>query len=570
MRKLSIVTLLLAALALGWAPAAGAQDGPTLAVQQFAPNPGGGRNYMHVDGTATLKHLEPSVSVVANHAYRPLVLVDERTGDERDLLRHQAQLDLIGGIGLTDRAQLGLALPVTFFQTDRPLGEDADALSTQAVGDLRVVPKVNLLNGETGLQLAVMGVLSLPTGDGSALQGNEGLTFEPRAVAELWFTDRLRAGLNAGYVMRRQNEYRVLPQGNELTYGAGVAWELLPDSLTLVGETYGRAAADPDSTLDLDTLPLEATIGTRWIPAEGHALSIGTGPGLTSGYGTPTWRTYLAYSLTVAGVGGGGDGDRDGDGVADRWDRCPDVPEDRDGFEDDNGCPDPDNDRDGVPDTEDGCPLHPEDVDGFQDADGCPEYDNDGDRIADGYDRCPLHAEDADGFQDEDGCPDPDNDRDRILDAADACPNRPETYNGVEDEDGCPDEGRVKVTGDKVLILDKVHFDLDKASIKPVSFELLDQVAATLRGNPELRRVRVEGHTDSQGQEDYNDSLSEARAQAVRDHLVRAGVEHGRLEARGYGESRPVETNDTKEGRAKNRRVEFTILEFAGVKKDQP
>jgi hypothetical protein len=131
--------------------------------------------------------------------------------------------------------------------------------------------------------------------------------------------------------------------------------------------------------------------------------------------------------------------DRDGDGITDANDRCPDEPEDRDGFQDADGCPDPDNDQDGIVDVTDKCPNEPEDRDGFQDADGCPDPDNDQDGTADVTDKCPNEPEDRDGFQDADGCPDPDNDQDGIPDAADKCPNEPETKNGFQDDDGCPD-----------------------------------------------------------------------------------------------------------------------------------
>ncbi len=126
--------------------------------------------------------------------------------------------------------------------------------------------------------------------------------------------------------------------------------------------------------------------------------------------------------------------DRDGDGVGDEVDVCPDET-----ALTTSGCAD--RDGDGVKDSADMCPSDPEDKDGFQDADGCPDPDNDADGIVDAADRCPNDPEDKDGFQDDDGCPDPDNDSDRIRDAVDKCPNEPETYNGYEDDDGCPDRG---------------------------------------------------------------------------------------------------------------------------------
>ena len=138
--------------------------------------------------------------------------------------------------------------------------------------------------------------------------------------------------------------------------------------------------------------------------------------------------------------------DQDKDGINDRYDKCPTEPEDFDGFQDDDGCPDLDNDLDKIPDKKDKCPNDPEDYDSFQDDDGCPDPDNDKDGIADVDDKCPgtdqdalSTKEDLDGFQDNDGCPDLDNDKDGIPDQLDKCPNQPETKNGIDDSDGCPD-----------------------------------------------------------------------------------------------------------------------------------
>jgi len=169
----------------------------------------------------------------------------------------------------------------------------------------------------------------------------------------------------------------------------------------------------------------------------------------------PEWTisTQLAFYLYLVKK------DRDGDGIYDNNDMCPDDPEDMDGFQDTDGCPDLDNDGDGIPDLKDRCPNKAEDVDGFQDTDGCPDLDNDNDGIPDVKDKCPGDdknyldsREDMDGFQDNDGCPDLDNDNDGIPDAVDKCPNQPEDKNGIEDTDGCPDGGK---DSDKDGILDK-------------------------------------------------------------------------------------------------------------------
>jgi outer membrane protein OmpA-like peptidoglycan-associated protein len=149
------------------------------------------------------------------------------------------------------------------------------------------------------------------------------------------------------------------------------------------------------------------------------------------------------------------------------------------------------------------------------------------------------------------------------LDPKDLCPNEPETKNGTKDDDGCPDETMAVVKGDKLVILEKVLFVNAKDVILKRSFPLLDYVTKTLLDHPELKRIRVEGHTDSVGNDATNQTLSEKRANAVMRYLVKAGVDPERLIAVGYGEARPIDTNDTEEGRERNRRVDFTILEAA-------
>lgn len=247
--------------------------------------------------------------------------------------------------------------------------------------------------------------------------------------------------------------------------------------------------------------------------------------------------------------------DRDGDGIPDNEDQCPDDPEDFDGFEDEDGCPDLDNDQDGIPDHQDRCPNIP----GVPENDGCPMLDTDGDGILDINDQCPNEAEDFDGHEDEDGCPDPDNDGDGIADVIDECPSEPETYNGYKDEDGCPDEKpRAQIDGDKITLNEKVFFKTAKSDILPQSYPLLNDVANILTENPKIE-IRIEGHTDSRGSDSYNQKLSEQRAASVRTYLLEQGIESNRMQSVGYGEQRPIEDNNTEAGRAANRRVEIHI-----------
>jgi outer membrane protein OmpA-like peptidoglycan-associated protein len=216
-----------------------------------------------------------------------------------------------------------------------------------------------------------------------------------------------------------------------------------------------------------------------------------------------------------------------------------------------------DRDHDGIPDEVDKCPNDAEDKDGFEDTDGCPDPDNDGDGIADEVDKCPNDAEDKDGFEDTDGCPDPDNDKDGVVDAEDKCPLQP----GPASSNGCPKTyDNIVVTDQKIELKQKIFFATNQAIILPRSDALLAEIASVLRSRPTMR-LRIEGHTDTQGARKRNMSLSQARADAVRIHLEKLGITAARLEAVGYGPDQPIETNRTTAGREKNRRVEFVIVQ---------
>jgi len=190
--------------------------------------------------------------------------------------------------------------------------------------------------------------------------------------------------------------------------------------------------------------------------------------------------------------------------------------------------------------------------------------DADGDGILDNVDQCPTEPEDIDGFEDENGCPDPDNDQDGILDANDLCPNEAETMNDFEDEDGCPDEAQeetdnIKVTDDAIILKKMINFRTGRSDLLPESFPILEDIAMVMKKHPTWK-VRVEGHTDSRGNHGRNMTLSQARADSVRNYLINRGVDPARLTTAGYGPDHPIASNNTREGRAKNRRTEFKII----------
>ena len=283
---------------------------------------------------------------------------------------------------------------------------------------------------------------------------------------------------------------------------------------------------------------LEMLLGAHYLIKRLVLVGLGVGVGLLREPGTPDARLLLRVAYAPERKP---DKDSDGDGILDSKDKCPLEPEDKDGFEDADGCPDPDNDKDGILDKDDQCPNDPEDKDGFQDQDGCPDPDNDKDGILDKDDKCPndpggqgRHLEDADG------CPDPDNDKDGVLDTDDKCPNEagPRENRGCPDKDrdndgvidrldNCPDEPGdpanqgckkkqlAKIENGRIAILDSVYFESDKDVILKRSFPLLENVAQVISTHPELEKVLIEGHTDSHAAklEQQRWILSQRRAQ---------------------------------------------------------
>ncbi len=226
-----------------------------------------------------------------------------------------------------------------------------------------------------------------------------------------------------------------------------------------------------------------------------------------------------------------------------------------------------DSDRDGILNSNDKCPDKAEDVDGFNDEDGCPEFDNDNDGIADSLDKCKNEPEDMDSFEDEDGCPEDDNDKDGIVDSKDSCPDKAETLNEYKDLDGCPDSKPVeKVKIEKIIKeemgnipVDIINFKLGSAELTDTSKTIVTTLAEFMKKWPDVK-IEVQGHTDNSGPAAYNKAVSQQRADAVMKALVENGIDKMRLTAVGYGQEKPLVSNDTREGRIKNRRVEVEIM----------
>ncbi|MFK7772815.1 MAG: OmpA family protein [Saprospiraceae bacterium] len=229
--------------------------------------------------------------------------------------------------------------------------------------------------------------------------------------------------------------------------------------------------------------------------------------------------------------------DTDGDGLADNNDKCPNDA----GPEANAGCPYGDSDGDGVTDNIDDCPS----LAGMAKFNGCP--DSDGDGIADNKDACPKQK----GLAQFGGCPD--TDKDGIADNDDKCPNEA----GPKSNNGCPEV--VKEVQEAISFAAKnIQFETNSSRIKSRSYKDLDNVAGILAQYPEYN-VSISGHTDSAGNEDTNRRLSEKRAKACLNYLVKKGVTATRMASAGYGESQPIGDNKTSEGRKMNRRVEFSL-----------
>jgi outer membrane protein OmpA-like peptidoglycan-associated protein len=237
----------------------------------------------------------------------------------------------------------------------------------------------------------------------------------------------------------------------------------------------------------------------------------------------PNWQLGLALSWSRRGPGS----DRDGDGLPDFKDQCPRDAEDRDGWEDADGCPDRDNDADGIRDEFDASPLAREDFDGWLDSDGAPDPDNDGDGIADAEDRCPGEAEDKDGIADADGCPEDDADKDGVPDNRDECPDEAENLDGVEDADGCPERTSSAPRG-----LPSVEWEGAAVAPKPASYYDLNQLAERMRRDPTLH-VEIRVHHSPADVAGARPDLPLLRAEYLKAFLVATGIDPTRVAAVG-------------------------------------
>jgi outer membrane protein OmpA-like peptidoglycan-associated protein len=464
---------------------------------------------LSVESGRVLPHLEVRGAAWLGYANDLLVLhrLDDG-GRVASLVGERSSGALSAAVGILDRGQLAIEVPVVFHQSRQAGAITPPSVSGFGLGSIRLVPKVRLLDaGRHGLDLAVLAGVNVPVG-ASDFIGSE-LTLQPEIAASRAFGG-LRLAANLGATIREEARLLDATMGDELSAQLGAAYDLdrrwgLPAEAGLVLAT-AVSAADPFGRSDETSMELRGYAALDVIPAV--RLLAGGGAGLESGWGTPDWRVFAGAQFGLP---------RRAASAAAREPLAQ------------------------APAVEAGAPAPARPPDG------------DGDGIADAEDRCPGAA----GPAENGGCPDEDRDGDGIADRSDECPD----LAGPAEHRGCPPKSAVKLEGDRIEFEGTLYFAVASAVIQRRSAEVLDGIAKVIQAHPEIERIRVEGHTDSRGARAYNLALSQHRADSVVRALVARGVDADRLRAVGLGPDRPVAPNATAEGRAKNRRVELHVVD---------
>lgn len=579
---------------------------PTFELEHLTFNPAQQSGLLLQTGDLMPEH-QFRASVILHYQHNPLTLFEDGK-QVGSVVKNRLTVHAMAAFGITRWLDIGLQVPIVVYQHG-DVFPDIKVPTSAALGTPWVQARVGFLSQarDQGIDLGLQLGLSLPLGSGDAYTKDPSVGFAPRLGAGRAF-GLIRAGLEVGAIIRGKSvlspDATVI--GDEV--GSAMQFGLLLNTtnqgvrgeVNVIGWVpFTRTS----SSLEL-LLGIRAPIG----PIELFAMG---GPGFGRTPGTPQYRVFGGISLAVPnsrcsenaaytpsdcpdldvdhdGVRNGDDKcvteaglarlsgcperDSDEDGVIDDQDACPTVKgltslqgcpdSDHDGVGDmadgcpdiagpieNKGCPWPDTDRDGLNDGEDGCPKEA----GPKENKGCAWPDTDGDGTLDKDDACPKESGPADNR----GCPVKDADNDTVPDELDNCP----TEKGDPSNQGCPKAQKqlVVITREKLVIKEKVYFDTGKATIKPMSFGLLNQVGQILVTHPEIARIIVEGHTDNVGKPEANRALSQKRAESVRDYLVKRGVETSRLQPKGYGPDRPSDSNGTATGRENNRRVEFVL-----------
>jgi OmpA-OmpF porin, OOP family len=468
---------------------------------------------------------------------------------------------LSGGAQVLKRLTVGMTLPINLLTI---YGNDPQALGVGgggigdtpvAVGDLRLDIRVKTWETDSQwLKFGLGGALFAPTGNRGAFAGDGYASGSLYVASELDFGKFMLSG-NLGPHFRPEGSIGgsegSLFLGSDLRWAFGAYLPLREGKVRLGGELWGTTGMT--SVEGESKFFHGANTDLEWLaqgrftvdPRDRLYVQVGAGTRLTTGYGAPDFRilgSVGTYWNFIDFVSKSPVHRYHGSSDVDMYDR--------------------DTDGDGYPDSVDGCPTEKEDGKPPQATDGCPgSSDRDHDGILDVNDQCPDKAEDKDGVQDDDGCPEDDADSDGIPDVQDKCPTEPGKRSPIAEKFGCPSLIEMGPDG-SVQILKPIEFETGRATIKPISFPILDDVVDLMKGRPSIK-IGVYGHTDSKGLPANNLNLSRDRAAAVRNYLQGKGIAASRLQSEGFGQTKPIAPNETEDGRSKNRRVEFKILSGA-------
>jgi len=537
------------ALTVALAVGAKANASGGLALDQFQPAPAGDR-FFGVQGGDPGGDLLPRLMLLGDYAYKPYVL--RLTSDDSEagaLVKHQLFAHVAAGITLWDRLSVFANMPLALVNTGDTVG-GTKVESGVAAGDLRLGARVRLVGESRSIAtLSLSGYVYVPTGKKDRLTGADEVHGMPALVLS-GENDMLAYAVNAGVDLRKRTDVPGIDAaafGSQLTFGAACGVLLADQTVQLGPEIYGSSLLVGSEKFTKHTTNLEAILGVRARLGD-IVLGAGAGPGITQAVGTPTLRgvASVAYAPLPPKP-------------APRVEPLPPPPP--------PPPPPPDRDKDGVYDKDDACP----DVAGVRSSDpaknGCPPPppDRDGDGIVDKDDACPELSGVASSDPTQNGCP-PDTDGDGLRDDVDACPREKGKPSADPQKNGCP--ALVRVTDEEIVILEQVQFKTGSATILKASDDLLTQVATVLSEHPEIVRLEVQGHTDNRGSKKANKKLSEKRAASVVKWLVKTGhIDAARLTSHGYGSEEPIAENDTPDGRQKNRRVQFKVVEKSGAGK---
>lgn len=422
-----------------------------------------------------------------NYARNSLVVVDGADDLQSEYIDNRVGWDVIASMTVVGPFAIGLDLPFFLPQTG-----DGDP-SVGGLGDLRLVPKLQILDDRDLFGLGIAAELRAPTHAGDYAGGARNVVFAPKLLMDNRFgSSGFRVGGNVGVMLREETTFVNIEAASEFIWAAALSYRFggWKGPVSLGTEFWGGVGL---AATDVEEMPLEGLLFAKIFPHEEWEISFGPGMGIVPGYGVPIFRAFAGVRFRPTSH------DRDHDGVSDEEDECPGVPED---------------------------------LDNDYDSDGCPE-------------------EEAD------------DDRDGVPNSDDECPDEKETINGVDDDDGCPDGGPADViySDGQITTVKTIEFRVNSAEIDPESHKVVNQVALILKAHPEIKHVKVEGHTDDTGPREHNMRLSQARADSVKRYLVSRGVRPSRISTKGYGPDKPLQEGEDKEARAKNRRVEF-VLEY--------